>query len=299
MSDSNWKKVEFKDFLNDFGKELIIQNAPILLYTKKDKEHEAILSLIISLFLTGSLLIYISLSALFPLIFIGWLLTTVFIIIVIIVDIILIYNYLKSNIYIRPIECWFEIFEGITENSEKYYCFQYYPIFSGISHPNEAKNIIYKIFQEEVLKSTIDITQIEFYLNLDMKKKNVSNIIGYHFLYGEGNNFYNEHIDSSVWKFFPAQKSKADNYISVANWAHQYEWRYDLALDYDKLDKFAPWVVKRWSEDTLKYLNENNKNELNWEIRKISSIPKLIPWQDLESQSFQDPLIDKYLKTIH
>jgi len=62
MSDSEWTKVDFQQFLNKYGKEIIIKNAPTILYSKKDKEHEAYNSLIAFFFIAGFLLIYIALS---------------------------------------------------------------------------------------------------------------------------------------------------------------------------------------------------------------------------------------------
>ncbi|TFF63716.1 MAG: hypothetical protein EU521_00565 [Promethearchaeota archaeon] len=297
MSDSVWKKVDFEKFIDKFGTQIIIENAPPILYTKKDKEHEAIFSLIASLFLTGSLLIYIALSALFPIIFIGWILTTTFIIVVSVLDIILIYNYIKSNIVIHPIECLFEVFEGLKINSETYYCFQYYPVFSGVSHPNEAKDIVYKIFQEEVLGNTIQITQIEIYLKINETTREAI-ILGYHFPYGEGIAFNNPLVNPNVWKYFPAQKINGDNFISIANWFHQYEWRFDLALDYDKLDKYAPWVIKRWNKDSIKYISEQDKDKLHWELRTVDSSPKLNPWKDLEKQTYESPLVYEHMQIV-
>ena len=62
MSISEWKKVDFQQFVNDFGNSVVITNAPTILYSKKDKEHEAYNSLIAFFFITGALLIYIALS---------------------------------------------------------------------------------------------------------------------------------------------------------------------------------------------------------------------------------------------
>ena len=65
MSDSEWNKVDFQQFVNEFNIDLIVDNAPTILYSKKDKEHEAYNSLIAFFFITGGLLIYISLSYIF------------------------------------------------------------------------------------------------------------------------------------------------------------------------------------------------------------------------------------------
>ncbi len=60
MSDLGWKKVDFQDFIDEFSKIIIVNNSPNLLYSKKDKEHEALNSLISLFFLTGSLFIFVS-----------------------------------------------------------------------------------------------------------------------------------------------------------------------------------------------------------------------------------------------
>ena len=65
MSNSEWNKVDFQTFIDNFSKNVIIDNAPIILYSKKDKEHEALNSLITFFFLTGGLFIFISLSIIF------------------------------------------------------------------------------------------------------------------------------------------------------------------------------------------------------------------------------------------
>ncbi|UCC20817.1 MAG: hypothetical protein JSV62_05930 [Promethearchaeota archaeon] len=41
MSDSEWTKVDFQQFLDKYGKEIVLNNAPTIVYSKKDKEHEA------------------------------------------------------------------------------------------------------------------------------------------------------------------------------------------------------------------------------------------------------------------
>ena len=65
MSNSNWDKVEFQDFINNYSKKIIVDNAPVILFTKKDKEHEAYNSLIGFFFITGGLFIFIALSIIF------------------------------------------------------------------------------------------------------------------------------------------------------------------------------------------------------------------------------------------
>jgi hypothetical protein len=208
-------------------------------------------------------------------------------IVAIIVDLFLIINYIKSNVYIRPLECWVEIHKGKSQNGVTYYCFTYYPVFTGKCHPNEVKNVIFKFYQEEVLKSKIDITQIEVYLKINLTNKEK---IGYYFQYGEGRPFSDENIVRNSWKFFPSHLSKEDNYIAIANWDHQFEWRNDLELDFDKLHRYAPWVIQKWNEVNLKPLTEEFKRKNSWHLRSIISEPKLNPWSgDLESQVYENP----------
>ena len=109
---SEWVKRDFKTFSADYGIELSVKSAPSILYPKKDKEHEAFNSLVGFFLISGGLLIFIALY----LILAGDYFSLVLLIIVILVavgaNLILLLNYLKSNVYIRPLECWMEIFEG-------------------------------------------------------------------------------------------------------------------------------------------------------------------------------------------
>jgi hypothetical protein len=278
MSSSEWVQVDFQEFVNEYNKEVVIEKAPKILYSKEDKEHEAFNSLIAFLIVTGGLCIYIALTAILAPIYF----TIVGFIIIValgaVADMILILNYLKSRVIIKPLECWVEIFL-----SSDYYCFVYYPIFSGKCHPNKAKNVIYKLYQEEYLKSKIDITQIEVYL-----KKNFDSI-GFFFQYGEGKAFTEEKLDRNAWKYFPNEKSLNENYLATANWEHQYEWRNDLALDFDKLHSYAQWVIKGWNVISLKPLTTEYKEKINWNLRTIDSIPKLKPWAgNIETQSYEN-----------
>ncbi|MHA1913703.1 MAG: hypothetical protein ACW97V_04965 [Promethearchaeota archaeon] len=298
MSDSEWSKIDFQQFVNEYGKNAVVTNAPTILYSKKDKEHEAHISLIAFFFLTGGLLIYIAITYfLFPVFFYLF-----FFIIVIVVatgiDVFLITNYLRSNIYIKPLECWFEIYKGKQEGDFEHYCFAYYPIFSGKCHPNPAMNVIYKLFQEEVLKSKVDISQIEVYLKLDIDK--TPEVFGYFFQYAEGNPFKEENPDQMRWKFFPVEKSGEDNFIAVANWEHQYEWKDDLEYDFDKLHEYAPWVILKWDDINLKPITEDFKTEFRWNVRNIDSKPKLAPWQgNLEQQTYQNQKFSEEIKIIN
>ncbi len=297
MISSEWNKVEFEQFVNDYGIEPVIKLAPVMLYSKKDKEHEAHKSLIASFFVAGGLLIYIALSFLLM----GGNVNLIVLISVVVIsgvlEGLLILNYFKSNVYIKPIECWVEIYNR--DNSD-FYCFTYHPVFSGKCHPNKAKDIIYKLYLKEVLKSKIDITQIEIYFKLSSDKKKKLENLGYFFQYGEGEPFTNENINQNAWRFFPSERSKNDNFISIANWNHQYEWRDDLTLDFDKLHDYAPWIIRRWNKDNLKPLSEEYKDLINWELRPIESLPKLKPWEgDLQKQSYEDQTSNLDIKIIN
>ncbi|MHA2391522.1 MAG: hypothetical protein ACXAEX_06105 [Promethearchaeota archaeon] len=299
MSDSEWSKVHFQQFLNDFGNDIVVNTAPTILYSKRDKEHEAYNSLIGFFFITGGLLIYIAIAYfLAPLIF-NLILIVIIVIIAIFIDVYLIINYLKSNVYIKPLECWFEIHKGKSDGVLDFYCLTFYPIFSGKCHPNAAMNVIHKLYQEQVLKSKIDTSQIEVYLKLNVTEKKIQEPIGFFFQYGEGKPFKEENIDYTSWKFFSFEMYKNDNYIATANWEHQYEWKDDLEYDYDKLHEYAPWVIQRWDKISLKPLTEEFKEKINWNLRCIDSNPKLSPWKgDLENQTYHNPKSDEELKII-
>ena len=300
MSDYDWSKIDFQQFLNDYGIDLVVNNAPTILYSKKDKEHEAINVLITFFFIAGGLLIYIVASVFLAPIYFNLLLLIIIIIIASIVDVFLLINYAKSKVYIRPLECWFEIYKGKQDGDAVFYCLTFYPIFTGKCHPNAVKNILYKLYQEQILKTKIDITQIEVYLKLNNMDKSLQELLGFFFKYGEGNPFRDEEINRNSWKFFPFQKSQNDNYMAIANWKHQYEWRDDLEYDFDKLHEYAPWVIQKWNELSLKPLTEEFKEKIHWEVRQIESKPKLKSWKgDLEKQLYENPLPYKDLETIN
>lgn len=288
MSYSEWKKIDFQDFINKYNKNLIINTAPKILFSKKDKEPESFYSLITSIFLTGALFIYIALSIIFNLIFFSLIFFIIVIVVVLAVDSFFIINYLLSNISIRLIECWVEIYEGMSQGNKTFYCLSYYPIFTGKSYPNKAKNAIYKLYQQEVLNSKIDITQIEIYISISQEASLNYDVIGYFFQYGEGVPFKEEKINRNSWKFFPFEKTLNENYLAVANWDHQFEWRNDLELDFDKLHSYAPWVLQIWNEDNLKPLTEQFKSHLFWELRRFEPLPKLEPWKgNIYSQTYE------------
>ncbi|MFX1496479.1 MAG: hypothetical protein ACFFBH_03025 [Promethearchaeota archaeon] len=288
MSDSEWHYLDFQEFINKFNKKIVIDSAPTILYSKKDKEPEAYNALIAFFFIAGFILIYISLSIIFIDFYFNLILLLVITVIAILAAVILLIIYIRSNVRIRPIECWIEIYEIPIGVSETHYCFSYYPVFSGKSHPNKAKNLIYKLYQEYLLGSKIDITQIEIYLKKEQEHPNKLKIVGYFFQYGEGKPFKSENIDRNSWKFFLYNKNLNNNFLAIANWDHQFEWKNDLELDYDKLHEYAPWVIMAWNETNLKPLTEHYKRNLNWDLRQIESLPKLKPWLgNFETQTFE------------
>jgi len=281
MSISEWNKVDFQDFIDRFSKKIIVDNAPALLYSRNDKEHEALNSYITWLF------IFISLSIIFRVVQLYIVLFITIIIIAAVVDSLLIYYYLRSQVHIRPLENWVEVYEGTTQGDNVFYCFSYYPVFSGKCHPNKAKNMLYKLLQEELFNSSIDITQIEVYLRFKLNDLKNYMVIGYYFQYGEGVPFKSVKINRNSWKFFPKDQINNENFIAVANWDHQYEWRSDLELDYDKLHSYAPWIIQKWGKLSLKPLTKVFKKEVKWDLRGIESMPKLKPWEpNFETTSF-------------
>jgi len=300
MLDSEWNKVDYHQFLKDFGNTIIVKYAPTILYSKKDKEHEAFISLIAFFFLAGGLLIYIAVTYFLAPIFFSVILFIILVTIGGISDIFLILNYLRFNIYIKPLECWVEVYKGRSIDNTHNYCFSYYPIFSGKCHPNKVKNVVYKMYQEEVLKGKISISQIEVYLKLNPENKESTENIGYYFQYGTGYPFKKENIEEIPWKFFPFEKSKNDNFLATANWIHHYEWKNDLEYDFDKLHEYAPWIIQGWNESNLKPLTEDFKEIMNWSLRNINSIPKLKPWEEeFDKLIYQNPKAYDDLKFIN
>ena len=300
MSDSEWNKVEFQKFIDDYGKNMVIENAPIILYSKKDKEHEAYNSMIAFFFTAGFLLIYVAVSYFLASIFFNLILFIVIIIVFVSADVLLIIIVIKSNVYIKPLECWVEIHQATSENDSEFYCFTYYPIFTGKCHPNKALNVILKLYQEQVIKSKLDITQIEVYLKFSRKDHQIKDMLGYFFQYAEGKPFRDENINRASWKYFPYEQSGIDNYLAVGNWDHQYEWRNDLESDFDKLHEYAPWVIQRWNEVNLKPLTEEYKKKINWNLRYIESTPKLKPWEgNLENQTYKNPMANKDIEIVN
>lgn len=289
MSSSDWKKVEFRQFIDNCGNEILIGNAPEILYSKRDKEHEAYNSLIAFFFIAGFLLIYIALTYFLSTIYFSLILFIIVIIILIVVDVFLIINVIKSNVYIKLLECWVEVYKGKSEGVYDHYCFTYYPIFTGKCHPNEAMNVIYKLYQQEILNSKVDITQIEVYMRINQEVGCSTEKIGYYFQNAKGCPFKDQDINRATWTFFPFEKFEFENYIAIGNWEHQYEWKNELEFDFDKLHNYAPWVIQRWNETNLKPLTDEYKEKIRWNLRYIESLPKLKPWEgSIESQTFEN-----------
>jgi len=287
MSNSEWNKEDFQTFIDNFSKNVIVETAPVMLYSKKDKEHESLNSLITFFFLTGGLFIFISLSIYFRFAELFTIIFVAIIVIAVLVDAFLIFYYLRSHVPIKPLENWVEVYKGKVQEDIAFYCLSYYPVFSGKCHPNKAKNMLYKLLQEELFSTSIDITQIEVYLRFNLKDLENYSVIGYYFQYGEGVPFKSAKINRNSWRFFPKEQTSNENFIAVANWDHQYEWRNDLELDFDKLHSYAPWIIKKWDELSLKPLTKVFKNEVKWDLREIESKPKLKPWEpNFETTSF-------------
>ena len=144
MPDTDWNKIDFQDFINEHNIDLIIKNAPNILYSKKDKEHEAYNSFIALFLISGFMFIYVGISLF--LVEVWFSIVAVIIVIAAgsIADVILFLNYIKSNVRIRPLECWVEVYKGKSQNGFDFFCFSYYQIFSGKSHQNKAKKVINK-----------------------------------------------------------------------------------------------------------------------------------------------------------
>jgi len=285
----DWTQVEFQDFINQYDKKLVIDYAPTIMHSKKDKEHEAFKSLISLLFILGFLLIYIAISIILIPIYFSPFLFFPIVGVTGLISGILLYYYIKSNVNIRLKECWFEIYEHFSPEHGKYFCIAYYPIFSGKCHPNKAKNIIYKLYQDELIKSKLDITQIEVHFKHIPSETPKFKPLGYFFQYGKGFPYQSEEIDRNSWKYFPINKAFDENYLATANWDHQFEWREDLELDYDKLHSYAPWILHKWDENTLKPLTQEYRKTLNIEMRPINAYPGLMPWLgNLENQKFDN-----------
>ncbi len=300
MSDSEWTKLDFQSFVDKYNKDIVVKSAPTFLYSKKDKEHEAYNSLIAFFFLLGFMFIYIALTIFLMPVYYNVILFLVIVIILSATNSILIINFLLTNVPIKPKENWIEIYKGKNINDIIYFCLVYYPIFSGKCHPNKAKNVIYKLYQKEVLQTKIDIAQIEVYIKLKSTNEPDYSIIGYFFQYGKGQRFNDEEINRHSWRFFPYDRNLNDNYLAIANWDHQFEWLDDLELDYDKLHNYAPWVIQSWNEQNIKPLTEIFKKKIMWDLRKIESLPKIEPWKpNFNATSFESFKAYKDLQIVN
>jgi hypothetical protein len=297
---SEWSKIDFQFFVDNYSKDMVIDTAPIFLYSKKDKEHEAYNSLIAFFFVVGFLFIYIALSIILISVYYNLVLFIVIVILLSVTASTLMINYLLTNIAIKPKEIWVEVYMGTSIDNTTYICLVYYPIFSGICHPNKVRNLIYKLYQQEVLGTKVDISQIEVYLKINDRDNTDYTIIGYYFQYGKGQQFKDEKVNRNTWQFFPYEKSINNNFLAVANWDHQFEWRDDLELDYDKLHNYAPWIIQRWDEESVKPLTDLFKARQKWELRKIESLPKLMPWEpNFNTTSFESFKAYKDLQIVN
>jgi hypothetical protein len=285
MSNTHWKKIDIQKVMKTIGIQLILENAPPLLYSKKDKEHTAYNSLIAFLLITAGICFYVSISLFLIEYYFNIFTFTIIILILGVIDLVLLFNYMKSNVYIKPIECWFEVYQHLN-----FYCFSYYPIFSGKCLPNRAKDLLYKLFKSEVLNTKIDVQQIELYVKLLDSKQKQYEKIGFFFQYGKGYDFREEKINRDTWNFFPYEYIFADNFIAVAHWDHQFQWKSELSKDHNKLNEYSPWIIKRWNKDNLKPLTEEFKENINWNLFNIDSMPKLKPWENnFESYVYKNP----------
>jgi len=300
MFDSGWKRIDFQSFINNYDKDIVVKSAPTFLYSKKDKEHEAYNSLIGFFFILGFMFIYIALSIILMSFYSNPIIFFVIIIVLSLIAGILIINFLLTNIAIKPKEIWVEIYINEENDGVLYFCLEFYPIFTGKCHPNKAKNLIYKLYQKEVLQTKIDISQIEVYIKINKDNIDEYSIIGYYFQYGKGKRFNDENIDRNNWQFFPFEKSLNDNFLAVANWDHQFEWLDDLELDYDKLHHYAPWVIQKWNENNIKPLTSSFKRKIKWDLRKLESIPKIDPWKpNFNLKSFESFKAYKDLQIVN
>ncbi|MBN1214329.1 MAG: hypothetical protein JXA99_02695 [Candidatus Lokiarchaeota archaeon] len=189
------------------------------------------------------------------------------------------------------------------KNDHQNYCIIYYPIFSGKCHPNNALNILYKLYQSEVYGSFLDISKIELYLKLDKNNYENNEITGFFFRYAGGISFKSEDIQDCQWKFFPIEKSSDKNYISIGNWAHYYEWRFDLLLDQNKFEEYSPWIIKKWDKINLKPLTNEIKYIFKWKERFQDLEPHLLPDQISDNKNISlkpkiDPIMENIKKAI-
>lgn len=295
MEDFAWKLIEPERIKSEKLEQYILQNAPPILYTKNDKDKTSINYLIYFFFIVGFYLIFLSIWTLMEVNLGGFelYLFTIITIIIIVIALPLLILYIRGNVYNKPIQLYYEWFIAQPNNLESIYsCLVLYPTFSGKTHPDKGFNRVYKTYKESVLSNIIDITQIEIYFKINSRDPyNLESLekIGYFFKYGEGQQFFDENINRDVWKFFKASKSNNDNYISVANWDHLYEWKDELVFDFDKLHELAPWIILRWNNLNLIPLTPEAKKKKRFGKRNITTLPKLKPWAgDLFKQEYHN-----------
>lgn len=295
MEDFAWKLIEPERIKSEKLEQYILQNAPPILYTKNDKDKTSINYLIYFFFIVGFYLIFLSIWTLMEVNLGGFelYLFTIITIIIIVIALPLLILYIRGNVYNKPIQSYYEWFIAQPNNLKSIYsCLVLYPTFSGKTHPDKGFNRVYKTYKESVLSNIIDITQIEIYFKINSRDPyNLESLekIGYFFKYGEGQQFFDENINRDVWKFFKASKSNNDNYISVANWDHLYEWKDELVFDFDKLHELAPWIILRWNNLNLIPLTPEAKKKKRFGKRNITTLPKLKPWAgDLFKQEYHN-----------
>jgi len=304
MSEYAWESINPEKLKG--GKEglFILENAPPILHSRMDKEY-TLNSVIILLFMVGLYLIYAAIQYVIGLSEsgFGFVVFIIVSVVVIVAAIPLIIQSLRSRSYNKLIKSYYEVYIAHSDNKDEvYYCMVYYPTFLGKTHPIKAYNLIYEIYLQAVFSKLIDVTQIEVYYKGSKTSQNILKSltnIGYFFKYGEGQEFYNEKSNRNTWKLFDGNKSENENYISVANWDHLYEWRDDLVLDYDKLHELAPWVVNRWNNLNMVPLTQKHKDKLRFNKRNLGLSPKLKPWLGtLDQQTYSNELENTDLNLI-
>ncbi|MHA1804697.1 MAG: hypothetical protein ACTSU4_09195 [Promethearchaeota archaeon] len=295
-----WVKYDIEDFLKRHDVNFVVENAPQIKYSMREKEHVAYSSLWGALILISLLIIFI--IAWFSFFFQDILFLYAFIFVGALSGILIptfLRNYFKSNISIIPLQCWLEIHEAKLNDEESYTCLSYYPIFSGKRHPNRAKDILLKLYRDEIYGNRIDITQVEIYFRKENKEGNKLKKIGYFFQYGKNSSFWEENVLENPWRFFPAENYPENCCLILSNWMHQYEWEKDLLLNPAKEEEMSPWNIKTWKSNEIKPLTEEFKKKIYWKERGMDSYPKLKPWKnDFEEAVIELPLIQRELKVI-
>ncbi|MHA1724081.1 MAG: hypothetical protein ACTSYC_03255 [Promethearchaeota archaeon] len=281
MIEKVWVQHDIEDFLKHHDVNFIVENAPQIKYSMREKEHVPYSSLWGALILIILLIIFIVLwfsyfiqeiLFLYVFIFLGSLS-------VILIPTFL-RNYVKSNISIIPLQCWLEIHKAKLSKEENYICLSYYPIFSGKRHPNRAKDILLKLYRDEIYGTKIDITQVEVYFKKENKGGTKLKKFGYFFQHGKNSSFWEENVHENPWKFFPSENYPENCCLILSNWMHHYEWEKDLLLNPAKEEEMSPWNIKIWKANEIKPLTEGFKEKIHWKERGMNSYPKLMPWKN-------------------